>query len=63
MDTGGASWALQTVIGGAILIIVILWAVLRNRASRGNRDRTERATHDLYDQENANRDRSGDGSI
>jgi len=63
MDTGGAGWGLQTIIGGAILIIVILWAVFRNRASRGSVDKTEQATHELYDEENANRDRSGDGTI
>ena len=45
------------------LVLVLLWAVFRNKASRDSRDTTEQATHDLYDQENANRDRSGDGSI
>ena len=56
MDAGGFNWGLLTIVGPALLAVVILWAVLRNRgASRGDRDRTEQATHDLYRQEEAER--------
>ena len=56
MDTGGAGWALQTIIGAALLVAVLLWAVLRNRKSTpAERDRTERATKDLYREEEAAR--------
>ena len=57
MDLGGASWALQTVVGVLILAAVLLWAVMRNKASRSERDRTEQATRDLYEQEEAARRR------
>ena len=56
MDLGGFNWSLLTIVGPALLAIVILWALLRNRgASRGERDRTERATRDLYREEEAER--------
>jgi hypothetical protein len=61
MDTGGVSWGLQTIIGAAILAAVLLWVVLRNRhRSRAEHDRTERATDELYKQEEAARDREDD---
>jgi hypothetical protein len=60
MDTGGISWGLQTIIGVAILAAVLLWAVLRNRASRAGRDRTEQATRELYREEEARRDDEDD---
>ena len=57
MDLGGAGWVLQTVVGALVLAAVLLWAVLRNKSSKVDKDRTERATHDLYDQEEAIRRR------
>lgn len=51
MDAGGLSWSLLTVIGPLVLAAVILWAVLRNRTSRREKDRTEQATRDLYNAE------------
>ena len=57
MDLGGAGWVLQTIIGALILAAVLLWAVMRNKKSKVDKDRTERATHDLYDQEEAARRR------
>ncbi len=60
MDTGGIGWGLQTIIGAAILVVVLLWAVLRNRRARGDRDRTERSTRDLYREEEAARDHEDD---
>jgi len=55
MDTGGISWGLQTIIGVSILAVVLLWALLRNRASGAQRDRTEAATRRLYEEEEAAR--------
>jgi hypothetical protein len=56
MDAGGFNWSLLTIVGPALLAIVILWALLRNRgASRADRDRTEQATHRLYQEEEAER--------
>ena len=58
MDGGGFNWTLLTIVGPALLAVVVLWAVLRNRGTRTERNNTERATHDLYQQEEAER-RSG----
>jgi hypothetical protein len=56
MDLGGFNWTLLTIIGPALLAVVILWALLRNRgASRGERERTEQGTRDLYRAEEAER--------
>ena len=56
MDAGGFNWSLLTIVGPALLAVVILWALLRNRkTSRAERDRTEQATHDLYREEEAER--------
>ena len=55
MDLGGFSWAIQTIIGALLLGAVIAWAMLRNKKkSRPSEiDRTERATKDLYREEDA----------
>ena len=55
MDAGGFNWSLLTIVGPAILAVVILWALLKNRASRADRDRTEDATRRLYQEEEAER--------
>jgi hypothetical protein len=59
MDSGGWSWVLMDIVAPAILIVAILWAILRNRASRQSVDETERGTRDAYDREEEAR-RSGD---
>jgi predicted MFS family arabinose efflux permease len=59
MDSGGWNWAFMDIVGPAILIIVIAWAILRNRASRRSMDETERGTRDVYRAEEEAR-RSGD---
>lgn len=57
MDSGGISWALQTIIGAAILAIAIIWAIRKNKkSSPRDIERTERATHDLYEEEDAKLD-------
>jgi hypothetical protein len=56
MDAGGFNWTLLTIVGPALLAVVILWALLKNRgASRAEKDRTENATARLYEQEEAER--------
>ena len=59
MDAGGFDWTLLTIVGPALLAVVILWALLRNRASRADRGRTEAATHRLYEREEAERRAGG----
>ena len=59
MDFGGFNWSLLNIVGPAILLIVIAWAVLRNRRSRRTDAESEAATHRLYDQEEAERRRGG----
>jgi predicted MFS family arabinose efflux permease len=55
MDAAGFDWTLLTIAGPALLAVVILWALLKNRATRAERDRTEEATHRLYQEEEAER--------
>lgn len=52
----GGIWSLAVIIGPILLIIVLLWAILRNRASatRSNIEHTERATRELYEREDEN---------
>ena len=61
MDLGGASWAIITVIGGFTLAGVIFWAMVKNKA-KGPADieRTERATRELYKEEDAAHRRDND---
>jgi hypothetical protein len=63
MDLGGANWAILTIVGPLLLAAMILWALLRNRkAKTGNEvERSERATHDLYDAEETARRESDEG--
>ncbi|HEY0043088.1 MAG TPA: hypothetical protein VGB62_00940 [Allosphingosinicella sp.] len=58
MDLGGTSWAIMNVVGPLLIVIVLAWAFLRNKKNRSGIDRTERATRELYEQEEAER-RSG----
>jgi hypothetical protein len=59
MDSGGWNWAIMDILLPAILIVVIAWAILRNRASRRSLDETERGTREAYREEEEKR-RSGD---
>jgi hypothetical protein len=54
MDLGGLSWSLLTIVGPILLFAVILWATLKNRKSTPEEiERTEAATHELYQEEDA----------
>ena len=54
MDSGGFNWAILNIIGPLLIVIVLAWAVLRNRKStKAENDRTEAATRNLYREEDA----------
>ena len=60
MDGGGATWGIINIVGPLLLVIVIAWAFLKNKKSRVDVDRSERATHDAYDaEERARREQDG----
>jgi hypothetical protein len=64
MDLGGINWLVIDVIAVVILGLIILWAVMRNR-SKGrstSNETTERATHDLYQEEERRRKDGVDAS-
>jgi hypothetical protein len=42
-----------TIAGAVLLAGVIIWAMLHNKQSRRQHDRTEAATHELYQEEDA----------
>jgi hypothetical protein len=62
MDSGGWNWAIIDILLPAILVIVLVWALLRNRASRRTIDESERGTRNAYDREEERR-RSGDDGV
>lgn len=51
MDAAGLNWTLITIVGAAVLAVVIAWAVLRNRASGSTGADTEAATRRVYEEE------------
>jgi hypothetical protein len=51
---GAFEWSLLTILGPILLFAAILWATLKNRKpSRSEVERTEAATHELYQEEDA----------
>ena len=36
MDAAGFNWTLLTIVGPLVLVLVIAWAILRNRRSRAS---------------------------
>lgn len=50
-DFGAWNWVTITVVGVALLAIVIAIAALRNRASKEVIEKSEAATRDLYKEE------------
>jgi mannose/fructose/N-acetylgalactosamine-specific phosphotransferase system component IIC len=63
MDLGGINWLIIDVVAVAILGLVIAWVVMRTR-SKGrstSNETTERATHDLYQEEERRRKDGVDG--
>jgi hypothetical protein len=62
-DLGGMSWVTITVIGVALLAVVIAIAALRNRSSKEIVDKSEQATRDLYKEEDRIHRDDGNGSV
>ena len=62
MDTGGGSWGIINIVGPLLLAAVLLWALLRNRKSKADVDRSEQATREGYDREEEARRRDDDGA-
>jgi hypothetical protein len=51
MDFGGFNWSLLTIVGPLLLLLVIAWAVLRNRKSSRDPVDSEAATRRVYEEE------------
>jgi FtsZ-interacting cell division protein ZipA len=51
MTFGGFGWSLLTIVGAIVLLVVIAWAMLRNRSSKSEIDRSEEATRRNYAEE------------
>ena len=62
MGSGGWNWAIIDILLPAILLVVLVWVLLRNRSSRRTIDESERGTRDAYDREEERR-RSGDDGV
>ena len=63
MDLGGTTWTL-IIIGVALLVVVLVWAMLRKRGEpEAGIERTEQATDRLYREEDAARDPMDDGIV
>lgn len=50
-ESGSGLWGIVTIIGPIVLALAIIWAILNNRRSRAEKDRTERAVHDQKQEE------------
>jgi len=44
-------WGLLTILGPIVLLGVIIWVVLNNRVSQQRHEQSERATAQLYDEQ------------
>lgn len=56
----GSLAGLMVIVGPLVLLAALAWAVLHNRRSRGQEQRTEQATRDLY-KEQGRADSAGEG--
>ena len=64
MDFGGFQWGLVDIVAVLVLLGVFIWAVLRVRSKGRSTSppKTERATHDLYKEEERRHDQGTDGN-
>jgi len=62
MDSGGFNWAILNIVGPLLIVIVLAWAMLKNRKKSRPEDiePTERATRELYREEDAAHRRDND---
>ena len=56
---GSGIWGIVVIVGPILLALAIAWAALNNRQSRKAERRTEEATHDLYQAEDAKNKEAG----
>jgi hypothetical protein len=63
MDFAALNWFSLTGIGVALLLLAIAYAKLRNRSSRQVIEKSEIATHDLYDEEDRAHRNDGNGRV
>jgi uncharacterized membrane protein len=63
MDLGGFNWLIIDVVAVVILLTVIAWVVMRTRSKgkESSPERTERATRELYVDEEQRRKDGVDG--
>ena len=63
MDLGGINLFFMEVVGIIVLLAVLLWAVMRTRSKgkESSNPTTERATHELYEEEERRRKDGTDG--
>ncbi len=64
MDMGGINWLIIDVVAVVVLGTVILWVVLRTRSKgkKSSPERTERATRELYEEEERRHREGTDGN-
>ena len=63
MDMGGLNLALMENVGVVILFAALVWVVMRTRSKgkESSPEKTERATHELYEEEERRRRDGTDG--
>ena len=63
MDMGGFNWLIMDVVAVVVLLAVIVWVVMRTRSKgkESSPEKTERATHELYEEEERRRRDGTDG--
>ena len=55
---GGPEWTLVVILGPVLLGLALVYAILRNRKrTPADEARTERATHELYEEEERKEER------
>ena len=52
MDSAGGLWGIMTIVGPILLAAVLLWAIMHNRTSKAQKDRTEEATRRVREEQN-----------
>jgi len=56
-------WTLVTILGPIILLAVMIYAFSRNRNSKVDPEVTERATHDVYAEEQRDHEHDGKSGL
>ena len=55
MNIGQTGWTLLIIVGPILLLLVLAWAVIRNRRARTPNEVTEAGTRRLYEEEERRR--------